>query len=66
MTPNRECEQILEFSTQTGVRRRLRFVPAEGNEWQRIEEVWQDGDWRHVGQATVTGVDHWSRPPQSR
>lgn len=64
MTSDTRCEHLVEFTDQTGTRRRLRFIPCEGVEWQRIEEVWQDGDWRHVGQNTVTDVDQWTRPPQ--
>lgn len=62
MTPDTRCEELVEFTDQTGTRRRLRFVPCQGDEWQRIEEVWQDTDWRLVGQDTVSDVDKWSRP----
>lgn len=62
MTPSTRCEHIVEFTETTGTRRRIRFVPQEGNGWQRIEEIWQDADWRLVGQESVTDVDQWTRP----
>lgn len=65
MTPQTECEEIVAFTDQTGTRRRLRFVPCASGEWQCIEEVWQDADWRLVGQDTVTDVDHWARLPET-
>lgn len=62
MTPNSPCEHIIEFTDQSETRRRFRFVPCEGEEWQRIEEVWQHADWQLVGQDTVSNVDQWTRP----
>lgn len=61
MTPNTPCEQLIEFTDHAGTRRRFRFVPSTGTDWQRIEEVWQDDDWRVVEQATVSDVTQWSR-----
>lgn len=67
MTPTTRCEELVEFTDQSGTRRRIRFVPQSGNcdEWQRIEEVWTDQDWRLVGQHTVSDVNHWTRPVQT-
>lgn len=67
MTPTTRCEELVEFTDQSGTRRRIRFVPQSGNgdEWQRIEEVWTDQDWRLVGQDTVSDVNHWTRPVQT-
>ncbi|MDL0121121.1 hypothetical protein PNP85_02060 [Halobacterium salinarum] len=64
MTPGTRCEQIVEFTTRSGTRRRIRFVPhpSNDNQWQRIEETWSDQQWRLVGQDTVGDVDHWTRP----
>lgn len=67
MTPTTRCEEIVEFTDQSGMRRRIRFVPQSntGDQWQRIEEVWRAREWRLVGQATVTDVDYWTRPVQT-
>jgi len=67
MAPGTRCEQILEFTDQSGTRRRIRFVPQSnsGDQWQRIEEVWRTREWQLVGQDTVTDVDHWRRPAQT-
>jgi len=67
MTPTTRCEEIVEFTDQSGTRRRIRFVPQSGNSdgWQRIEEVWETHEWQLVGQDTVTDVDHWTRPVQT-
>lgn len=62
MTPSIRCEQVIEFTDQSGARRRIRFIPQNNDQWQRIEEVWNGREWRHVGQDTVTDVDHWTRP----
>jgi hypothetical protein len=64
MTPATRCEEIVEFTDQSGTRRRIRFVPQSNpdDQWQRIEEVWQGQEWRLVGQDTVADVDHWTRP----
>jgi hypothetical protein len=58
------CAEIVEFTDQSGTRRRIRFVPQSNSsdQWQRIEEVWQNQEWRFVGQDTVSEVDHWTRP----
>jgi hypothetical protein len=67
MTPATRCEEIVEFTDQSGTRRRIRFVPQSGtdDQWQRIEEVWRNRAWQLVGQDTVSDVDHWTRPVQS-
>lgn len=67
MTPATRCEEVVEFTDQSGMRRRIRFVPQSSNsdEWQRIEEVWRNREWQLVGQDTVADVDHWSRPVQT-
>lgn len=62
MTPNTRCEQVVEFTDQTGLRRRVRFVPCEREEWERIEEVWNNPGWRHVSQRSITEFDQWMRP----
>ncbi|MDL0126539.1 hypothetical protein [Halobacterium salinarum] len=64
MTPGTRCEEIVEFTTRSGTRRRIRFVPHPSNDtqWQRIEETWSDQQWRLVSQDTVGNVDHWTRP----
>lgn len=66
-TPNTPCEQLVEFTDQSGTRRRIRFVPQSDNadQWQRIEEVWRTREWQLVGQDTVAGLDHWTRPVQT-
>jgi hypothetical protein len=64
MTPETPHEQIVAFTDTTGTRHRIRFVPQNGEKWQRIEEVWQEADWRLVRQESVSDVDHWSRPVQ--
>lgn len=63
MSPATPCEHIVEFTDRTETRRRIRFVPCECGEYQRIEQRWQDGDWRLVGQDTVSDVDYWTRQP---
>jgi len=67
MTPTTRCEEIVEFTDQSGTRRRIRFVPQSNNGegWQRIEEVWRTQEWQLVGQETVAAVDHWTRPVQT-
>jgi hypothetical protein len=67
MTPTTRCEEIVEFTDQSGTRRRIRFVPQSNNGegWQRIEEVWRTQEWQLVGQDTVSDVDHWTRPVQT-
>src|SRR6056297_2748714 len=67
MTSGDRCEEILEFTDQSGTRRRIRFVPQSNSDdqWQRIEEVWRNREWQLIGQDTVTDVDHWSRPVQT-
>jgi hypothetical protein len=67
MTPTTSCEGIVELTGQSVTRRRIRFVPHSnnGDQWQRIAEVWADQEWRFVGQDTVSDVDHWTRPVQT-
>ncbi|WP_324759476.1 hypothetical protein [Haloarcula montana] len=67
MTRSTRCEEIVEFTDQSGTRRRIRFVPQSDNSdrWQRLEEVWRTREWQLVGQATVTDVNHWTRPVQT-
>lgn len=67
MTPATRCEEVVEFTDQSGTRRRIRFVPQTANDdqWQRIEEVWCGREWRLDGQDTVNDVDHWRRPVQT-
>lgn len=54
MTPGTRREQILEFTDQSGTRRRIRFVPQSNHDdqWQRIEEVWRNREWQLIGQMT--------------
>lgn len=51
-------EHVIEFVTETGVRRRVRFVPrANGtDEWWRITEELTAELWRPVGRELVRGV----------
>lgn len=51
-------EHVIEFVTEAGVRRRIRFVPgANGtDEWWRITEELTAELWHPVGRELVRGV----------
>ena len=51
-------EHVIEFVTETGMRRRARFVPRVNgmNEWWRITEELTAELWQPIGRELVRGV----------
>jgi hypothetical protein len=48
---------LIEYTPAVSQRRRIRFEPRrEAVGYVRIEEVWDDGDWRCAGQEVVTNL----------